>query len=60
MCMAHDLKSVSGSLAVPEVNRAACVLERACIDGDTDERFETLLQEVERPLGSVIGELNAL
>jgi HPt (histidine-containing phosphotransfer) domain-containing protein len=58
--MAHDLKSVSGSLAVTEVNRAACVLERACFDGDTDERFETLLRDVERPLGSVIVELNAL
>jgi len=58
--MAHDLKSVSGSLAVLEVNRAACELERACFDGGTDERFETLLQDVQRPLESVIVELNAL
>ena len=60
MRMAHDLKSVSGSLAVLAVNPAAVLLERACIDGDTDERIETLLQDVERPLGSVIAELDAL
>jgi HPt (histidine-containing phosphotransfer) domain-containing protein len=60
MRMAHDLKSVSGSLAVPAVNQAAVALERACLDGAVDDRIESLLQDVERPLGPVIAELNAL
>jgi PAS domain S-box-containing protein len=60
MRMAHDLKSVSGSLAVQGVHRAACSLERACIDGDDDAHFESLLQDVDRPLGPVIGQLKAL
>ncbi len=60
MRMAHDLKSVSGSLAVPAVHQAAAALERACIGGDGDARLEALLQDVERPLAPVIVELDTL
>ena len=35
--MAHDLKSVSASLAVPAVHEAATELERACMAGADDE-----------------------
>ena len=60
MRMAHDLKSVSGSLAVPGVHRAACALERACIEGGDEASVEALLQDVDRPLGPVIAQLNRL
>jgi len=60
MRMAHDLKSVSGSLAVPGVHQAAGALERACIGGDDDVRIEALLQDVDRPLAPVIAQLNRL
>ncbi len=60
MRMAHDLKSVTGSLAVREVHQAASKLERACIDGEDDVRLETLLQDVHRPLEPVLAELKAL
>ncbi len=61
MRMAHDLKSVSGSLAVPGVHQAASVLERACIECDADDaRIEALLQDVDRPLGPVIVQLDRL
>ena len=60
MRMAHDLKSVTGSLAVPEVHRAAAELERACIEGDDDARIEALLQAVDRPLVPVIDQLKSL
>jgi len=60
MRMVHDLKSVTGSLAVPAVNHSASELEQACIDCSDDARIETLLQEVARPLGSVIAQLRTL
>jgi HPt (histidine-containing phosphotransfer) domain-containing protein len=60
MRMAHDLKSVAGSLAVLAVNRSASELEQACVECGDDARIETLLQEVARPLGSVIAQLGAL
>ena len=60
MRMAHDLKSVTGSLAVREVHQAASKLERACIDGEDDVCLETLLQSVHRPLEPVLAELKAL
>jgi PAS domain S-box-containing protein len=60
MRMAHDLKSVTGSLAVPDVHRAASALERACIEGDDGAHIETLLQAVDRPLGQVIAQLQTL
>ena len=58
--MAHDLKSVTGSLAVPGVQQAACELERACIEGEDAARIETLLQDVDRRLAPVIAELKTL
>ncbi len=60
MRMAHDLKSVTGSLAVLGVHQAASELERACIEGDDPARIETLLQDVARPLGPVIAQLKTL
>ena len=60
MRMAHDLKSVSSSLAVCGVHEAAAKLERACLDGDDDARLELLLQDVDRPLGPVLVQLQAL
>jgi HPt (histidine-containing phosphotransfer) domain-containing protein len=60
MRMAHDLKSVTGSLAVLAVHPAATKLERACIESCDDARIEMLLQDVARPLGPVIAQLQAL
>ncbi len=60
MRMAHDLKSVTGSLAVLAVHQAASDLERACIDRDEDARVEVLLQDVTRPLGAVVAQLKTL
>jgi len=60
MRMAHDLKSVTGSLAVRSVHPAASALERACLDGVDDARIETLLEDVARPLVPVLLELKTL
>jgi len=60
MRMAHDLKSVTGSLAVVTVHQAASDLERACIERGEDARIEALLQDVTRPLGAVIAQLKSL
>ena len=60
MRMAHDLKSVTGSLAVCSVHEAAAKLERACLDGVDDARLETLLREVDRPLAPVLDQLQTL
>ena len=60
MRMAHDLKSVTGSLAVRGVHDAACELERACIEEADHVRIETLLEEVDGRLGPVIVELRTL
>ena len=60
MRMAHDLKSVAGALAVPEVNLAAAKLEQGCNDGVDDADIETLLLDVVRPLDPVIAGLRAL
>ena len=60
MRMAHDLKSVSGSLAVPAVHEAATALEQACVQGADDAAVEALLQAVARPLDPVIAQLKAI
>jgi PAS domain S-box-containing protein len=60
MRMAHDLKSVTGSLAVLAVHHAATELELACIQGADDAAIEARLQAVARPLGSVIAQLKTL
>jgi signal transduction histidine kinase/DNA-binding response OmpR family regulator len=52
---AHDLKSVAGTLGMPEVQRAAQALEVACEQEAGDEAIELLLTEVTgllRPLVS--------
>ncbi|MEP6503976.1 MAG: response regulator, partial [Betaproteobacteria bacterium] len=58
--MAHDLKSVSGALALPAVNLAAARLEQGCSDATDDAGIERLLRAVAPPLEAVIGELRAL
>ena len=60
MRMAHDLKSVTGSLAVLAVHQAATKLELACIDGTDDAGIEALVQDVAEPLGPVIAQLKTL
>ena len=60
MRMAHDLKSVTGSLAVLSVHQAASELELACINGTDDAGVETRLQDVARPLAPIIVQLKTL
>ena len=60
MRMAHNLKSVSGAIAVRAVHPAAAELERACSDGTDDANVETLVRRVAQLLGPVISELQAL
>jgi CheY-like chemotaxis protein/HPt (histidine-containing phosphotransfer) domain-containing protein len=60
MRMAHNLKSVTGALAVRAVHPAAAELERACSDGTNDADVETLVRKVAQLLGPVISELQAL
>jgi CheY-like chemotaxis protein len=57
--MAHDLKSVSASLAIHGVSRAAAALEVA-LDEDDEARLEGLLHDVSAPLSSVIAGLQKL
>jgi HPt (histidine-containing phosphotransfer) domain-containing protein len=58
--MAHDLKSVSGSLAMPALHRAATDLERACAEGAGDADVEARVREVACHLAPVIGQLQGL
>jgi HPt (histidine-containing phosphotransfer) domain-containing protein len=60
MRMAHDLKSLTGALAVCAVHPAAAELERACGDGIDDASVETLVRKVAQLLDPVISELRAL
>jgi PAS domain S-box-containing protein len=60
MRMAHDLKSVSGSLAVVAVHEAAADLERACIAGADDAAIEPLVRTVDGRLAPVIAQLRGL
>lgn len=60
MRMAHNLKSVTGALAVCAVHPAAAELELACSDGIDDADIETLVRKVAQLLGPVISELQAL
>jgi PAS domain S-box-containing protein len=60
MRMAHNLKSVTGALAVSAVHPAAAELELACTDGTGDAGVETLVRNVAQLLGPVISELQAL
>jgi CheY-like chemotaxis protein len=60
MRMAHDLKSVSGSLAVVAVHEAAADLERACMAGADDAAIAPLVRTVDGRLGPVIAQLRGL
>ncbi|MFL6628900.1 MAG: response regulator [Vitreoscilla sp.] len=60
MRMAHDLKSVTGSLAVVAVHEAAADLERACMAGADDAAIAPLVRTVDGRLGPVIAQLRGL
>jgi PAS domain S-box-containing protein len=60
MRMAHDLKSIAGSLATRGICGLAEELERACEDGRDEAVIETVLRRVIGPLASIIAELGAL
>jgi PAS domain S-box-containing protein len=60
MRMAHDLKNVTGTLAVHGVFQAAAELERACNNGIDDAGAETLLRKVAQLLDPVVTELRTL
>ena len=60
MRMAHDLKSVSGSLAVVAVHEAAADLERACIAGADDLAIAPLARTVDERLRPVLAQLRGL
>jgi HPt (histidine-containing phosphotransfer) domain-containing protein len=57
--MAHDLKSVSGTIGASGVQRAAAALEAACAGNDAGGVIDELLETVERALSSVIEGLRA-
>jgi len=58
--MAHDLKSVSGSLAVVAVHETAVDLEHACLAGADDAAIARLVSDVDGRLAPVIAQLRAL
>jgi len=58
--MAHDLKSVSSSLAVVAVQEAAAELERACLAGADDAVLAPLVRDIDGRLAPVIAQLRAL
>jgi CheY-like chemotaxis protein len=58
--LAHDLKSVSGTLGVHAIQQAAEALEHACNDGAEDADIEALAQNVAWLLEPVIAGLQSL
>jgi PAS domain S-box-containing protein len=58
--MAHDLKSVSGSLGATRVQEAADRLEQACTNGASSADIDALLAVVVERLGPVIAGLRSL
>jgi len=58
--LAHDLKSVAGTLGALEVQDAAAALEQACMHGAADEEVEALAQNAARLLDPVIAGLRTL
>jgi len=58
--MAHDLKSVSGSLAVVAVQPAAAELERACLAGADDAALAALVDAIDARLAPVLAQLQGL
>ncbi|MFT3953541.1 MAG: response regulator [Piscinibacter sp.] len=57
---AHDLKSVSGTLGMPALQRAAAALEAACEHGAGAEDVDRLLDTVTRQLRPLLEGLAAL
>jgi HPt (histidine-containing phosphotransfer) domain-containing protein len=60
MRLAHDLKSVAGSLGAQAVHQAAAALELACTDGSELADLEAMLSAVTHELDPVIAGLTAL
>ena len=60
MRMAHDLKSITGTLALWAIHPVATELERACRDHAQDSDVEALVATVAQLLDPVLGELQAL
>ncbi|HKX41647.1 MAG TPA: response regulator [Burkholderiaceae bacterium] len=58
--MAHDLKSMAGSLAMHEMQQAATALEEACTNGAEQARIAALAQGVAQLLEPVIVGLRTL
>ncbi len=58
--LAHDLKSVSGTLGATAVREAAEVLEHACSNGAGSADIEALLAVVVEQLDPVIAGLRSL
>jgi len=58
--MAHDLKSIAGSLAMHEMQQAATALEAACTNGAGPARIESLARSVAERLEPVIVGLRKL
>ena len=58
--MAHDLKSIAGSLAMHEMQQAATALEDACANGAGPARIDTLARNVAQLLEPVIVGLRTL
>jgi len=58
--LAHDLKSVAGTLGVPAVQQAAAALEHACAHGADGTDIDALAQNVARLLDPVIAGLQPL
>ena len=58
--MAHDLKSVSGSLGATSVQEAAETLEQACTNGASPVDIDSLLAAVVERLDPVIAGLHSL
>jgi signal transduction histidine kinase/DNA-binding response OmpR family regulator/tetratricopeptide (TPR) repeat protein len=57
---AHDLKSVSGTLGMPGLQRAAAALEAACSQGAAAEDVDRLLDTVVRQLDPLVAGLARL
>jgi len=60
MRLAHDLKSVAGTLGLHAVRQAAQVLEHACVHGAGDAEIDTQAQSVAAELEPVIAALQVL
>jgi PAS domain S-box-containing protein len=59
MRLAHDLKSVAGSLGAEPLRCAAAQLEQGCRDGD-DAAVEAALRRLEGPLQAAMAQLRTL